>query len=332
MKAWSITQLGAPLEVLTLVDNTLPKPGPGEMRIQVSAAAIGLPDVMMCRGDYAFKPALPFTAGQEICGVVMEVGDAVSVRPGDRVMGVSSFFNGQGGFAEQCMSMEGMVFNAPSSMSDAEAAAFNIPFQTAWIGLVSRADLQAGDTLLVHGAAGGSGLAAVQLGHALGARVIAVVSSDEKAQCCRRAGADQVIDRRSQDFVEVVNELTAGRGANVIYDPVGGVVFERSISCLANTGRLLAIGFACGRWGQADTHELVQKNASVLGVYVGAYSPEQRRIIHAQLVDLFEAGKIAPTVQAVVDFNDLPRALSDVESGKVAGKLVVAMPAAIDPA
>lgn len=325
MKAWITTALGAPIDVLSLTDKTLPAPGPGEILLQVHAAAIGLPDVMMCHGTYEFKPELPFTAGQEVCGTVVAVGDGVSVGVGDRVLGVSSFFNGQGGFAEQCMSMEGMVFKAPDSMPDTEAAAFSIPFQTAWIGLVSRGALQSGDTLLVHGAAGGCGAAAVQLGHALGARVIAVVSSDDKASAVKAWGADTVIDRRQQDFVSEVNELTAGQGANVIFDPVGGEVCKRSVDCLASEGRLLAVGFASGEWGQADTHDLVFNNASLLGVYVGAYSGPQRQAIHDNLVELYEQGRITPPLADVMLFENLPQALAKVESGQLSGKLVVAI-------
>lgn len=323
MKAWICTELGAPTEVLSLVDKNLPAPGPGEIQLLVHAAAIGLPDVMMCRGLYAYKPQLPFTAGQEVCGTVMAVGDDVTVKPGDRVLGVSSFFNGQGGFAEECMSMEGMVFKVPDNMPDTEAAAFSIPFQTAWVGLVSRAALQTSDTLLVHGAAGGSGAAAVQLGHALGARVIAVVSSEDKARAVKSWGADEVINRRQHDVVAEAMRLTDGLGANVIFDPVGGEIFKTSVGCLANEGRLLAVGFACGQWGQADTHEIVIKNASVMGVYVGAYTPAQRQAIHDQLITLYQQGSISPTLQEVVAFDQLPQALAEVETGKVAGKLVV---------
>ena len=323
MKAWTTHSLGKPLQVMSLLDKELPPPAAGELRIKVHTAAIGLPDLLMCHGNYEFKPPLPFTAGQEICGTVLAVGAGVTARVGERVLGVTSFFNGQGGFAEECMSMEGMVFPAPEDMPDAEAAAFSIPFQTACIGLVSRGELKADDTLLVHGAAGGSGAAAVQIGHALGARVIAVVSTEEKAEAVRGWGADEVINRSQHDFASEVNRLTNGLGANVIFDPVGGEVFKRSVSCLANEGRLLAVGFAAGEWGQADTHELVFKNASCMGVYVGAYTGQQRLAIHDKLVALYRQGLITPTLQSIVDFKQLPQALTDLENGKVIGKLVV---------
>jgi NADPH2:quinone reductase len=218
--------------------------------------------------------------------------------------------------------MEGMVYPVPDGMSDEGAAAFGIPYQTAWIGLVTRGGLKEGDTLVVLGGAGGSGSAAVQLGHALGARVIAVAGGAEKAQQCRVFGADETIDHQQQDFVAEVNRLTEERGADLVFDPVGGEMLRRSVHCLANAGRLLAVGFACGEWGDASTHALVLKNASVLGVFAGAYNPRQRLEIHAELTRLYEQRLIAPLVHDVVGFDAVPQALSDLESRRVNGKLV----------
>jgi NADPH:quinone reductase len=322
MQAWQVTKLGSPKEVLTLEDKALPAVGPGAIRIQVAAAALGLPDVMMCRGIYDFKPAIPFTPGQEICGTILEVGEGVSWSVGQRVMGVTCFFLGHGGLAQECLSMEGMLYPVPEAMRDIEAAAFGIAYQTAWVGLVIRGHLQAGETVLVSGAAGGSGSAAVQLGHALGARVIAVAGGTEKSKSCREFGADEVIDHREQDFVAEVNRLTEGRGADVIFETVGGELFRRSVDCLANAGRLLAVGFASGEWGEADTHDLVLKDASLLGVYVGAYDSQQRMEIHQELTRLFEERKIAPLVHEVVAFDAVPQGLSKLESRQATGKLV----------
>ena len=169
MRAWRVTGLGEPEQVLELQECELPDPGPGEMKIAVQVAGIGLPDALMCQGEYAFKPTVPFSPGQEMCGRVLAVGEDVSYQPGDRVMGVSAFFAGQGGFAEQCITHSDMVFPVPQTMGDVDAACFVIPYQTAWLGLVDRAGLLAGDDLVVLGAAGGSGCAAVELGAALGA-------------------------------------------------------------------------------------------------------------------------------------------------------------------
>jgi NADPH2:quinone reductase len=322
MKAWEVTALGSPREVLALRDKEPPAIGPGGMRIRVAAAAMGLPDVMMCRGIYEFKPEPPFTPGQEVCGTVLEVEEGVSWSVGQPVMGVTCFFAGHGGLAEECTSLEGMVYPVPDGMTDEQAAAFGIPYQTAWIGLVNRGRLQAGETLLVLGAAGGSGSAAVQLGHALGARVIAVAGGADKVGQCHGFGADEAIDHQKQDFVAEVNRLTEGRGADVVFDPVGGEAFRCSVGCLANEGRLLAVGFACGEWGEAATDDLVLKNCSVLGVFVGAYTPEQRLEIHGELTRLYEQGSIAPLVHGLVDFETVPRALSDLESRRIIGKLV----------
>jgi NADPH2:quinone reductase len=323
MKAWVTTGYGAPQDVVSLVDRALPAVEPGQLRIRVGAAAVGLPDVMMCRGVYEYRPEHPFTGGQEVCGTVVEVGEDVTAKVGDRVMGVTSFFAGHGGFAEECMSMEGLMFEAPGEMTDAEAAAFGIAYQSAWIGLVTRGALKSADTLAVLGAGGGIGSAAVQLGRALGARVIAIASGEDKGATCRRLGADEFVDDKKGDFVAEVSRLTDGRGADVFFAPVGGDAFRRAIDCLGREARLLAMGFASGEWGQADTRALVMKNASAMGVFVGAYSADERKHVHEELVRLYRKGAIAPVVERVVDFGSLPQALADVESRKVAGKVVV---------
>lgn len=325
MQAWMITAHGAAPEVMVIEDRQLPACGPGELRIAVAAAAIGLPDVMMCKGIYEYKPTLPFTAGQEVCGTVLETGTGVSCAAGDRVMGVTSFFLGYGGFAEQCMSMEGMVYPVPDSMSDREAAAFGIPYQTAWIGLHERAQLQRGEIVLVLGAAGGSGSAAVQLAKALGARVIAVAGSDSKLAACKEFGADEVINHRTQDVVAEVNRLSDGCGADIIFDPVGGALCKTAAEAIASGGRLLAVGFASGEWAGVSTHTLVIKNASLVGVFAGAYSPDQRQGFHQQLVALYEAGHISPLIQDVIEFEQLPAAMAKVEAAEVVGKYVVSV-------
>ncbi len=322
MKAWSVTRLGAPQEVLVKSNRELPAVGPGEIRIAVKAAALGLPDVMMCRGNYEYKPELPFTPGQEIAGTVIEVGEGVSCSPGERVMGVAAFFSGNGGFAEQCMSLEGMVYPVPAAMPDDEAAAFSIAWHTAWVGLVSRGQLQAGETLLVLGAAGGSGSAALQLGKALGARVIAVVRGADKVELCRGFGADEVIDHGKTSFAAELNSLTDGSGADVVFDPVGGPACEEAMRCIAKGGRLLAIGFASGVWGEPVTHDLVMKNCSLVGVYVGAYDARERLQIHQKLIDLYQRGLIAPPIDKRVDFDGIPAALAALEDRRVCGKLV----------
>lgn len=323
MKAWRVTQLGEPEQVMELQECDLPDPGPGEIQIAVQVAGIGLPDALMCKGQYAFKPEIPFSPGQEMCGRVHAVGEGVSHQPGDRLMGVSAFYAGQGGFAEQCMTHTDMVFPVPQTMGDSDAACFVIPYHTAWLGLVDRAGLLAGETLVVLGAAGGSGCAAVELGVALGARVLAVAGSDDKLELCRQMGATEVINHRLEEVAARILDLTDGRGADVIYDPVGGDFAGGLVRSLASHGRLLAIGFASGSWVNADAGDLTMRNASVLGVYVGAYTPEQRRGAQHELAVLFNQGLIKPVPCDVVDFAQLPAAVGRVSRGDVVGKLAV---------
>ncbi|MHC4422482.1 MAG: zinc-binding dehydrogenase [Planctomycetota bacterium] len=225
MKAWMVTAVGAPADVLEIGEREPPDPVPGEVGVEVRVAAAGLPDVFMCRGQYEFDPPLPFTPGEEVAGVVTDARHAPGFEPGQRVMGVTAFYRGHGGFAERSVLVADATWPIPEEMSDVDAAAFGIPFRTAYLGLVTRGRLSEGETLLVHGAAGGTGFAAVQVGKAVGARVIAVASGAEKCQACRESGANEVIDRSQRDFVDTVKALTEGRGVDVVFDPVGGDTF-----------------------------------------------------------------------------------------------------------
>ena len=226
MRAWQVRELGEPLEVLQLSQAPDPQPESGQILVRVLASAANFPDVLMCRGMYQVRPAMPFTPGVELCGEVAALGEGVSrFAIGDRVIGASVLPHG--GFAELAIMNEATTYAAPASLDDAEAAAFYLGYQTGWFALHRRARLQPGETLLVHAAAGGVGSAAVQLGKAAGARVIGVVGGPEKAQVARSLGADLVIDRLSEDFVASVMEVTGGRGADVIFDPVGGEEIRR---------------------------------------------------------------------------------------------------------
>ncbi|MDZ7783616.1 MAG: NADPH:quinone oxidoreductase family protein [Halioglobus sp.] len=324
MRAWQVTGAGSPDQVIEPGSRDVPEPGPGELQIEIAAAGMGLPDVLMCRGEYAYSPALPFTPGQEVAGVITEVGEDVDAAAiGRRVMGVTAFYSGHGGYAEYCLAPEFAVYPVPDGMSDAEAAAFGIPYHTAWVGLKWRADIEPGDVLLVHGGAGGTGSAAIQLGAALGARVIATAGSDDRLDFCRSLGADGAINYREADFAAAVLELTEGRGADVIYDPVGGEIFERSASCIAPGGRLLAVGFACGRWGAADTRALVMRNGSVMGVFVGAYGHDEMSACHAELAGLYAAGRITVPLAATIGFDEVGDYLCRLERREIRGKVVV---------
>jgi len=326
--AWQITRNGAPRDVLAAAELAAPEPGPGELRVRVRAAAVGMPDAFMCRGSYAFRPTLPFVAGQEVCGVVDAVGPQTTTPVGARRMAVTNFFDGRGGFAEHTIVREESAFPVPDTMPDAEAAGFRIGYSTAWVGLVRRGGLVAGDRLLVLGAAGGSGATALTLGKALGAEVIAVVGGAEKVALCRDLGADMVIDRTNTSVVDAVDDVTDGRGVDLVYDPVGGEAADATVGCLARDGRILAVGFASGRWVQPDLHRLVRRNGSVAGVYAGGYSREENTADHDALLALWGQGHLRGTGTTVVPFDRLPDAVALVDEGRAVGKVVVKVGAA----
>jgi len=327
MRAWQVTGVGEPSEVLELGERgESPTADPGFVRIRVAAAGVGLPDLLMCRDAYALTPPRPFTPGQEAVGVVTGVAPGAHCRVGDRVMGVSGFFLGRGAFAEECLLLDDFALPVPEDMDDVEAAGFTIPFHTAYVGLVRRARLSADESLLVLGAAGGTGQAAVQLGKALGARVIAVAGGEEKVEFCRALGADHVIDYRSEDIAGRTRELTDAKGADVIWDSVGGAVFDAATRCIASEGRLLLIGFGSGSWGVPRAEHMAMHNYSVMGVIPSNYDREFRLDAHAWLTAFRAEGKIRGVVHEVFGFEDLKAALAFLASGRAKGKLVLAAP------
>jgi NADPH2:quinone reductase len=322
MRAWQVREPGEPGAVLELVETDAPTPGPGQLRVAVRAAALGLPDAFMCRGSYPLTPALPFTPGQEVAGVVVDGGGA-ELPVGTRVMGVTRFTEGSGGLAEETIIDTVNAFRVPEHMSDADAAAFRIGYPTAWIGLVRRGHLVEGHSVLVLGAAGGSGAAAIQVGHALGARVIAVAAGAEKGAHCAALGADVVIDRRAvEDVTVAVREATDGEGVDIVFDPVGAEAGEAASRCLARGGRFLLVGFAAGRWPTIDAARLVGRNASAVGVYVGAYDRLEHEADHAAMLRLVEAGRLHSNVTSTVGFDEIPTALEVLARGEVIGKTV----------
>lgn len=321
MRAWQIQRPGPPREALRAVELDEPAPGPGEVRLHVRAAAIGMPDAFMCRGSYALAPPMPFVPGQEVCGVVDAVGDGVDLAVGTRCMAVTNFFDGRGGFADRAIARADSAYRVPDAMDDVDAASFRIGYSTAWVGLVRRGAIHADDVLLVLGAAGGSGAAAVQLGKALGARVLAVAAGAEKLDLCRRLGADVVVDRTTESVPDASLEATDGRGVDLVYDPAGGEVANSTVGCLARDGRLLAVGFASGEWVQPDVWTLVRRNASVVGVYAGGYSRAENEAGHEALLALHAQGHL-PGFATEVSFADLPDAVAAVDEGTAVGKLV----------
>jgi NADPH2:quinone reductase len=289
----------------------------------VNAAGIGLPDVLMCRHTYPLTPAGAFTPGQEGTGVVSAVGPDVDMALGAKVMTTTSFMEGSGSFAEECLAPARSSFTVPSGLADVEAAGFWIPHLTAWIGLVDRAHLEPGQWLAVIGAAGGSGIAAVQLGRALGARVVAVVSDEARAEFCRGLGAEATINHRDGDLGGRLRLLTDGRGVDAVYDPVGGPVAEEAAMALARHGRLLAVGFASGSWARIKTSDLVVTNTSLVGVYAGDYGRDELDAIHSELAELVTSGQLKSTVTTQVPFDDLPSALQRLADRSVIGKMVM---------
>lgn len=327
MKAWQVTKKGEPREVLVQVDDAaLPEPGPGTMRVRVDVCGVGLPDLLMCRAAYALTPPLPFTQGQELSGVVTAVGEGAPAKVGDRIMAVSGFTTGEGGFAEEAIALPDMCFLVPDWMSSEIAATFLIPYHTGYIGLIRRGALKKGETVLVLGGAGGTGSAAIQLARAYGARVIATAGGPAKVDFCSQLGAHEVVDYRSESIAARVMELTDGRGADLIYDPVGADTYKQASRCVAHEGRILLVGFAGGSWGKPVAGHMAQHNYSVVGVMPTGFDRAFKDAAHAEMLDLLERGEIQVPIGRVFDFDELPEALETLASGSVMGKLAVRGP------
>jgi NADPH2:quinone reductase len=300
-----------------------PETSEGTLKVEVRAAGCNFFDILMVQGKYQVKPPFPFVPGGEISGVVRELGVGVEgFEVGDRILAPA----GLGGFAEVAVVPASAACALPDAMSFAEGAALPIVYPTSYAGLVYRADLQAGEDLLVHAAAGGVGIAAVQIGKALGARVIATAGGADKLAIARASGADDLIDYREEDFVAHVMELTGGKGADVIYDSVGGDVFDRSLKCIAWSGRLLVIGFASGRIPEVRVNRILLKNIGVIGLHWGPHvSKEPAKVAETfeRLFELYREEKIRPVIFKTYALEDLPVALAELASRKTYGKLIV---------
>jgi NADPH2:quinone reductase len=324
VKAWRVSALGEPRDVMSLDEVPEPRPGAGQLQVRVLGAAANFPDVLMCRGLYQVKPPLPFTPGVELCGEVAALGTgATGFAVGDRVIGASVL--PAGGFAQLALMDTATTFPAPGGLDIAQAAAFYVGYQTGWFGLHRRAHLQPGETLLVHAAAGGVGSAAVQLGKAAGAFVIGVVGGREKAAVARALGADVVVDRRTDDFVQVVKDITHGRGADVVYDPVGGDAYQRSTKCLAFEGRIVVVGFAGGQIQTASLNHALVKNYSIVGLHWGLYmkhDPELVRICHNELSQLAAGGVARPLVSQRLALDAVADGLQRLADGTTVGRVV----------
>ena len=302
-------------------DVALPELGASDVRIRVRAAAVNFPDILMIQGKYQHKPELPFVVGGERAGDVIAVGSGVTkLKVGDRVVGGAL----AGGFAQEAQGPESSYRPIPGDADYAVASAYTTAYLTAYVSLVRRGGLAKGETLLVHGAAGGVGLAAVDLGKVLGATVIATASSDEKRAFLKNYGADHVLP--SSGFREAVKDLTGGRGADVIYDPVGGDVFDESIRCINFNGRILIVGFTSGRIPSVGVNMPLIKGFSVVGVRAGEYGrkfPEKGRENIAAIDKLLADGKIRPHIHARFPLDQAVDAMHMLTTRKVIGKVVI---------
>ncbi|WP_305093250.1 NADPH:quinone oxidoreductase family protein [Prescottella sp. R16] len=324
MKAWRVNELGEGRDVLRLEDVAEPTAGDGQVLVKVLAAPANFPDVLLCRGEYQIKPPLPFTPGVELCGEVVAAGAGVTrATVGDRVVGTPVLPGGA--FAEYVVMDQANVFPAPKALDDAEAAALCIGYQTAWFALHRRVEINEGDYLLVHAAAGGVGSAAVQLGKAAGATVIGVVGGPEKARYAEELGADMVVDRRTDDFVQAVKDFTGGHGADIVFDPVGGDAYNGSTKCIAFEGRIVVIGFAGGTIPQPALNHALIKNYSIVGLHWGLYQTKNPAIIdecHTELTRLADEGLLRPLIGERLELTDVADGIGRLGDGTTVGRLV----------
>jgi len=322
MKAVLCKQYGPP-DTLTFEELPSPKAGPGEVVVAVKAASVNFPDVLIIQNKYQFKPPLPFSPGSELAGVVKEVGAGVTnVKAGDKVIAFTTY----GAFAEEVKTEAGRLLPLPEGMDFASGAAFLLTYGTSDHALRDRGAVKAGETLLVLGAAGGVGLAAIEIGKALGARVIACASSEEKLAVCRSHGADAGIDYAKQDLRERIKALTEGRGVDVVYDPVGGPYTEPAFRSLAWRGRLLVVGFAAGEIPKLPLNLALLKGASVVGVFWGDFTrrePGEFAASVRQLGAWFGEGKLHPHVSQTLPLHKAAEALKLMAARQVKGKLVL---------
>lgn len=312
-----------PEENLVLEEINAPKPAPDEVVVEIYVAAMNFPDMLQIEGKYQFKPPFPFSPGSEAAGIIQEIGDGVSgFTVGDRVMVAPSV----GCLAEQVVAPAESVFKIPAEMDMKSASGFILVYGTSIYALKQRGKLQAGENLLVLGASGGVGLTAIELGKAMGARVIAAASTDEKLHYCKNAGADELVNYGDGKLKEKVKALTGGNGADVIYDPVGGDLFDQATRCINWDGRILVIGFTSGRIPQYPTNLALLKSASVVGVFWGAWKKREPQAEQANMEELFalyKAGKIKPLISQTFALENYVAAFKVFRERKAIGKVVV---------
>ncbi len=324
MRALWVEELAPDYAGCVLKETPTPDPGPGEALVEVRAAAVNFPDLLQTRGEYQHKPPLPFIPGLEISGVIARLGDGVQGwKVGDAVVGGAKL----GGFSDVAIAGAQMLRRKPEAFSFGEAAGFGAAYLTAYVSLVRRAEAQAGEWVLVHGAAGGVGLACVDLAKVLGCRVIAASASDAKLKVVADEYRPDAVVNVTGGFRERVKALTGGRGADIVYDPVGGDVFDESVRCIAFNGRLLVVGFTSGRIPTISVNMPLIKGFSVMGVRAGEYGrqfPERGRENQAAIWKLASEGKLKPRVHATYALGDWRAAFDSLANRTVIGKAVIA--------
>lgn len=324
MKAILCKAYGLPSS-LVLEDIESPKPKEKEVLVSLKACGVNFPDTLIIQGLYQFKPPLPFTPGSDIAGIVKEVGSEVKhLKVGDEVFGFVSY----GGFAEEVIVPSNVCFPKPPSMDFPTAASFLLAYGTSYHALKDRAQLKAGETLLVLGASGGVGLAAVELGKLMGAKVIAAASSDDKLALCKEYGADETINYETEDLKNRIKELTDGKGVDVVYDPVGGHYSEAALRSMAWEGRFLVVGFAAGDIPKIPLNLTLLKGCSIVGVFWGSFAmktPKKNMVNTMELMQWYGEGKLKPHIHGIYPLADTSKALEEMMNRQVKGKVVIGM-------
>jgi NADPH2:quinone reductase len=322
LKAVLCKQLGLP-DTLVVEDVPALKAGPGEAVVSVKAAGVNFPDVLIIQGKYQFKAELPFSPGGEVAGVIKEVGEGVQgFKPGDRVIAGGTY----GGFAQEFVTEATRLIAMPDAMDFVPASAFVLTYGTSYHALKDRAQLKPGETLLVLGASGGVGLSAIQIGKAMGARVIAAASSEAKLRVCKDSGADALINYAQDDLRARIKAITGGRGVDVVYDPVGGPYSEPALRDTAWNGRFLVVGFAAGDIPKVPLNLALLKGCAIVGVFWGAFTrnqPQDNRRNNEELLQMYLEGKIKPHIHATYPLERAAEALNEVMNKRVSGKVVL---------
>jgi NADPH2:quinone reductase len=324
MKAYVCREFG-PVDSHKVEEIEDPRAEAGQVIVDVKAAGVSFPDVLIVQGKYQFQPPFPFSPGGEIAGIISEVGEGVvDWKIGDRVIAMT----GNGGIAEKVLAFEMTLMPLPDSMDFKDGAAFPLNYGTTYYALKQRGQLQAGETLLVTGAGGGVGTTAIEIGKAMGARVIAAASSDEKLEIAKNLGADEIINYSDGELKEKVKALTGGLGADVIYDPIGGDIFMQCMRCINWKGRVLVIGFASGPIPEVPTNLALLKGCSIVGVFWGRFTgaePEENSQNFDELFALHAEGKLKPQITKSYSLDDAAEAIASLENRKATGKVVIQM-------